>query len=220
MRSHAPRPDPMLLATAERADLADLLDSLTDEQWEAPTLCEGWCVREVVAHVVSYEELGAAGGLRRFLRCGFSFDRANAAGLREYGRRSPDELRDLLRRHLRPSGLTAIRKGGVGLTDGMVHHQDIRRALGMPREIPAERLLPTIEFALRAPALPSRRAADGLGLRATDLDWSHGSGPAVRGPGEALLMAVAGRSAALDDLEGDGVGLFRERLVELRARGA
>jgi len=200
------------LAVAERSDLAELLTTLTAEEWEAPTLCESWNVRELVAHVVSFEELGMVRGFALFLRHGLSFDRSNEAALRAYRDRAPAELLDLLRRHVRPRGLTTIGHGGVALTDGTIHHQDIRRALGRPREIAAERLIPALDFALGAPALPSRRAVRGLALEATDLDWSHGEGPPVRGSGEALLMAIAGRTVALDDLEGEGVRLLRAAL--------
>src|SRR5437763_7779070 len=36
---------------AERAGLADLLESLTDQEWAHPSLCAGWAVREVAAHL-------------------------------------------------------------------------------------------------------------------------------------------------------------------------
>ena len=202
----------MDLAAAERADLADLLDTLTAEQWESLSLCEGWTVRTVVAHVVSYEELGTVGGWWRFLRCGMSFDRANAVSLRAYTDRTPDELCALLRRHLRPSGLTAINKGAVGLTDGMIHHQDIRRPLGLHRRIPEERLVPALHSAVRAPALPSRKLVRGLRLEATDVGWTHGDGPLARGAGEALLLTIAGRPAAARDLDGEGARLVCARL--------
>lgn len=102
--------------------------------------------------------------------------------------------------------------GAIALTDGMIHQQDIRRALRMPRRIAAERLRPALDVALGAPTLPAKRHARGLTLMADDLDWRHGSGPEVRGPGEALLMAAAGRAAALDELAGEGLPALRSRV--------
>ncbi len=68
------------LAQQERADLAALLRSLTPEQWDAPSLCAGWRVRDVVAHVVSYEGLSAVALARRFAKGGFWPDRVNRRG--------------------------------------------------------------------------------------------------------------------------------------------
>ncbi|HET8589248.1 MAG TPA: maleylpyruvate isomerase family mycothiol-dependent enzyme, partial [Nakamurella sp.] len=117
-----------------------------------------------------------------------------------------------VRAHLTPRGVTALFGGGIALTDGLIHQQDIRRPLGIPRDVPAERLVPALDFALRAPALPSRRHVRDLRLTATDLDWTHGDGPEITGPAEALLMAIAGRPAALADLAGAGVPVLAERL--------
>jgi uncharacterized protein (TIGR03083 family) len=199
----------MALATAERRDLADLLDTLTDDQWDQPSLCEGWSVRDVVAHVVSYEHLGWPGAIGRMARARFNGERANAIGLRESQNDSPDELVQMLRDHARPSGLTSGFGGRIGLTDSVIHHQDIRRPLDLPRTVPSDRLLVTLDFSLRAPPLPSRKKVQGLRLVATDVDWATGDGPEISGPGEALLLAIAGRPAAFDDLTGPGL----DRLV-------
>jgi uncharacterized protein (TIGR03083 family) len=197
--------DAMALATAERRDLADLLDTLTDEEWDQPSLCEGWSIRDVVAHVVSYEHLGWPGAIGRMVRARFSGERANAIGLRESRDDSHADLVQVLRDHARPSGLTSGFGGRIGLTDSVIHHQDIRHPLDRPRPVPAERLLVALDFSLRAPPLPSRTKVRGLRLVATDLDWTTGDGPEVSGPGEALLLAIAGRRAAFDDLTGPGV---------------
>ena len=140
------------------------------------------------------------------VRARFNGERANAIGLRESRDDSHADLVRMLRDHARPSGLTSGFGGRIGLTDGVIHHQDIRRPLDRPRTIPAERLLVALDFSLRAPPLPSRTKVRGLRLTATDLDWTTGDGPEVSGPGEALLLAIAGRPAAFDDLEGPGLG--------------
>jgi hypothetical protein len=57
----------------------------------------------------------------------------------------------------------------------------------------------------------TKRRIEGLTLRATDADWSHGSGPEVSGPIMPLVMAMTGRRAALDNLTGDGVATLRAR---------
>ena len=204
--------DRTALATAERKDLADFLETLEPEHWERPSLCSEWTVREVVAHLISYEEIGLGEFAGRFLRAGFRFGRMNARRLEEFGARAPAELVAYVRAHARPAGPTAMADARIGLTDGLIHHQDIRRALGRPREVPAERLAPVLDFALMAPPLPARRNVRGLRLVATDLAWSHGRGEEVAGPGEALLMAVCGRAVALPELAGPGLATLERRV--------
>jgi uncharacterized protein (TIGR03083 family) len=198
----------MALARAEREDLLRLVEGLTPEQWRAPSLCEGWTVRDVVTHMLSYEGLGPRQLAARFARGLFLVDRVNAVALAENAGRTPPELVDLLRAHLTPSGLTAGMGGAIGLTDGLIHQQDIRRALGEQRVIPAERLVPALRTALFGVLRGVLRVRD-VRLVATDIDWAFGRGPEVRGTGEALLMAVAGRRAVADELAGPG----RDRVV-------
>lgn len=201
------------LAADERRDLADFLATLTPQQWQAPSLCEQWTVHQVVAHVISYEELSWGGLVGRFARGRLSVERVNALGVTDYQRHESEQLCVLLREHVRPRGLTAGFGGGIALTDGVIHHQDIRRALAAPRVIPDERLHAALPFALKAPTLSGRKLTHGLRLTATDLDYSTGDGPEVTGPGEALLMAIAGRPAALDDLDGEGTRTLGLRLT-------
>lgn len=205
------KPDLMALAADERRDLADFLEALTPERWSAPSLCEGWSVRDVVAHLVSYEELGPVGLVGRQIR-GWRHGGPNEVGRAEYARLSPAELIAFLRAHLVPHGITALFGGAVGLVDGLIHHQDIRRALRLARAVPNERVQPALGFALRSPKLPSRKDVRGLHLVATDVAWQHGSGQEVGGPAEALLMAIAGRPDALGDLTGPGARVLAERM--------
>ncbi len=203
--------DAKRMAEQERLELADLLETLTPQQWGSASLCAGWRVRDVVAHVVSYEGLGTSGLAERFLAGGLLPDRVNAAGVAVLRDRTPGELVDLLRRHAVPTGLTAGFGGRIALTDGVIHHQDIRRPLGLPREVPAERLRVALAFALTAPTVRGLWNVRRVRVVATDLDWSSGRGPEARGPAEAVLMAVAGRRGAARDLTGPGAEVLARR---------
>ena len=203
----------MSLAREERADLADLLTALTPAQWAAPSLCAGWRVRDVVAHLFSYEELGVAGLVGRFLRGGLLPDRVNAVGVAVYAEQGTDGLLALVGDHLQPRGLTAGFGGRIALTDGLIHYQDIRRPLGLHRDIPADRMLCALEFARTAPTIRAVKRIRGLALVATDLDWTTGSGPAVQGPAESLLMALAGRRDAVHELTGAGLPTLAGRIA-------
>lgn len=204
--------DVMALARDERTDLADFLSTLRPEQWDEPSLCDGWRVRDVVAHMISYEEHGGADLIRRLVKARFRPGRVNDVALADYVDRDPHELVEFLRAHLTPHGATARLGGRVGLVDGMVHHQDIRRPLGMAREVPPERLLTALPFAVTAPPLRGFWHGRGVRLVATDVDWSRGKGPEARGAGEAVLMVLAGRRGVAHDLTGPGASILQQRL--------
>ena len=203
----------MALAVEEREELLSLLRGLTPEQWEAPSLCSRWRVRDVALHVVSYDELSAVTLAGTFLRGGLRVSSVNDAALERYADLGPEDIIDLVARTLRPHGLTSGFGGGIALTDGTIHQQDIRRPLGIPRTIAPHRLRAVLDFALFAPTLPARRNARGLKLVAPDADWTVGDGPVVEGPAEAVLMAIAGRPQALDDLDGPGLMTLRQRVT-------
>lgn len=200
------------MAREERTEMADFLASLRLEQWDQPSLCAGWRIRDVAAHAVSYEEHGLADLVARLVRARFRPGRLNEVGLAEYAARDPQELVAFLRQHLTPRGGTARFGGRVGLVDAMIHHQDMRRPLGMRRQIPAERLLCALPFAVTAPPLRGFWNARGVRLVAADLDWSRGKGPEARGSAEAVLMVLAGRRAVAHELTGPGAPILQERL--------
>ena len=204
----------MQLACEERRDFVDFLDGLSAEQWEQPSLCELWRVRDVVAHVVSYEELNRWQLVRRFTKGALRPRRINALGVAEYAPRSPKELTQLMRTSIPPRGLTSAFGGMIALVDGMIHQQDIRRPLGRKRVIPPDRLYRVLNYALTSPATRGAHRTRGVRLVATDLDWTHGDGLEVTGPAEALLMAMAARPDAFNQLTGPGKELLAQRICD------
>jgi uncharacterized protein (TIGR03083 family) len=193
------------LARDEREDFADFLAGLTPEQWDSPSLCAGWSVRDVAAHCVSFEGLTPGALTVRFLRGRLQTDRINALAVADLADRSTGQLITILRDNAQPHGLGAGFGGRVALTDNMIHQQDIRRPLGLARTIPVERLCVALDFVRFAPTIRGAWQVRGVRLVANDLDFSSGRGPEVRGTGEALLMIMAGRSDAMADLDGPGV---------------
>ena len=200
------------MAVEERGDLLELLRTLDESQWDAPTLCEGWAVRDVVAHVVSYEGLSVGQLVSRFARGMFRLSRVNQSGLAPLRDAPPEALLHALERNLQPAGLTTAFGGRVALIDALVHHQDIRRPLGLSRAVPPQRLRAALPFAVLAPPIRGAWHARGAKVVASDLDWSYGRGPEARGPGEAVLMVLAGRRGAAEDLVGPGANRLRARL--------
>jgi uncharacterized protein (TIGR03083 family) len=200
------------MAREERLGFADFLAGLTPEQWESASLCAGWTVRDVAAHCVSFEGLSPRDLAARFLNGRLQTDRINAIAVADLAGRSTDHIIGLLRDNAEPHGLGAGFGGRVALTDNMIHQQDIRRPLGLPREIPAARLRVALDFVRYAPTIRGAWRARGVRLVATDLDWSYGKGPEVLGAGEALLMIMGGRRAAMPDLDGPGTATLAARL--------
>jgi uncharacterized protein (TIGR03083 family) len=200
------------LARDERLDLADFLAGLTPGQWASPTLCEGWCVRDVAAHVVSFEGMTPAELTARFVKGRLQMDRINGLGVDDLAQRSGEQLVAVLRDNAEPHGLGAGFGGRFALTDNMIHQQDIRRPLGVARTIPVERLCAALDFVRYSPTIRGAWLARGVRLVATDFDWSYGKGPEVRGCGEALLMAMACRPDALRDLDGPGAARLAARM--------
>jgi uncharacterized protein (TIGR03083 family) len=201
----------MDMAHDERTDLAAFLATLSPREWHMPSLCEKWTVKDVVAHVLSYEELSPLGLVKRFAKG--KVVRANEVGVAEFAPMSPQDLQDFLSRHLRPRGLTAGFGGMIGLVDATIHHQDIRRALGHPRTVPVDRLERILPLVPGNPRLGAGRRIRGLQLKATDVSWQHGDGPEVNGTGEALLMAMTGRREALGELAGPGQATLAARVT-------
>lgn len=200
--------DARAFARQERAEFADLLDALSPAQWDAASLCAGWTVRDMVAHTVAYLGQSLPRLVTNMVRSRGNVDRLNAQALDTddaYADAPPRELAALMRRHIEPSGAGALYGCRVALIECLVHQQDIRRPLGLPRTIPAQHLRAAIRYARISPVIGAARRTRGVRLVATDMDWSAGRGPEVRGPAEALLLAMTGRAAAVaDELTGPG----------------
>lgn len=194
------------LARQERQEFADLLDDLSPQQWQAATLCGDWNVRDVVAHTIAYLGQTRMGLTATLLAARGNVDRLNESARRSNSGLTPDRLRVLMRSGADPSGAGALFGSRVALIECLIHQQDIRRPLGLPRTIAAEPLSAALTFARVSPVIGGARQTRGLRLIATDLDWSAGSGLEIRGPGEALLLAMTGRvEAVADQLHGPGL---------------
>lgn len=202
--------DVWTLLVAERKDFAAFLESLTPEQWDAPSLCDEWKVRDAASHVILGITMTKGAFVMSFLKSGFNFNKAMSRDARAFGARAPEVLVKELRDHADDRTLPPGVKAPNMLGDTVVHQQDCRRPLGMSRTIPEERVRVVLD-AMKGvqPVLGNKKRVAGLKLVATDMDWSCGEGLEVRGTGEALLMAMNGRTAALDDLSGEGLATLR-----------
>jgi uncharacterized protein (TIGR03083 family) len=202
------------LVADERADFVAFLRTLTADEWLAPTLCAGWRVKDIVAHL-TYDASPTHRYLLDVARAGFSPNRINARVIKRWSNRDPAQLLQWFERSV-GRGMFATVVPSLALADVLIHHQDIRRPFNRPRSIAPERVLHVLDHP--DPLASSRRRTRGLRFIATDVAWTRGDGPEVRGTGEAIIMAVAGRSAALGDLTGDGVNILRTHVDEALSR--
>ena len=197
-----------------RRGLAEDLGNLTARDWRSPSLCPGWDVEHVVAHLTAAASTTQLAWLRSIVLSGFRPAVHNERRLREHLGKDPAEtlarFRAVIDSTLAPSKDLAAYLGEV-----LVHGEDIRRPLGVPSVVDVDAATQVAEFyASRDFAVNSKSLASGLHLRATDGAFEHGSGPEVVGPTLALVMGMAGRPSYLGQLAGDGVPVLASRLEE------
>jgi uncharacterized protein (TIGR03083 family) len=202
----------------QRERVARLLDDLDDEQWDHPSLCEGWTVRDVAAHL-TLQQLTLVDALRlawRSPRAVMGVNRMIHESSRDQAARlSTEEIIGSIR------ATVGRRRHNVGVThretliDILVHGLDIAVPLQLDLEIPPEA---GAEAAARVLSTGDRgkRVFREIPLRdyrlvATDIDWSSGHGPEIAGPVGAILLLLTGRPVGLADLTGDGADLLRRQ---------
>jgi uncharacterized protein (TIGR03083 family) len=203
--------DMWAVVAAERGALADDLATLDDASWDTPSLCTDWTVRDTVAHMVGTAEMTPPKFLGKMAGNWFSFQKMVAKDIAEKRGASPADtlqrLRDVRDRTTAPPG---PKTSWLGET--IVHAEDVRRPLGLARVYPMEAVVAVAGFYQGSNTLiGSKRRIEGLALKATDTDWSHGSGAPVEGPMLSLLLAMTGRTVACEDLTGEGAELLRRR---------
>ncbi len=204
---------------AERRTTADFLAWLSAEQLATPSLCADWTVHDVGAHLLMPLVTPMPKVMLSMVTHAFNWDAANRALTKGVAARSTADIVAGLRQHADGRFTPPGAGPEAPLTDLLIHGGDMRRPLGITREIPEQRLRVALDYATSGKArgvVPGDRT-DGLSFVADDIEWSAGEGPAVSGPGESLLLAIAGRSAALSDLTGPGLPELTERIAGDRA---
>ncbi|MFC8041069.1 maleylpyruvate isomerase family mycothiol-dependent enzyme [Paenarthrobacter sp. NPDC057355] len=199
----------------ERRALIHDLESLQPFQWQTPSLCAGWDIHDVLAHMVDSAKTTRTGFMRRMIAARMDFDHDNAVGVEREKTREPEmtlrRFRGVLSRTSGPPAGLATR-----LVEAFLHGEDIRRPLGIHRNYPAPHVATALGYQLRTTTKMGggKEIAAGWRLVATDTAFDHGSGPAVEGPAIALLLAVSGRPVAETELNGPGAPVFLQRSAQ------
>lgn len=199
------------LVAAERGVLADDVAGLTPEQWASRSLCPDWTVRDIVAHLTAAASTSPGAFFGQFAKAGFNFDKYANAGLsRQLGADTDATLAGF--RAVQGSKTSPPGPKPTWLGEVVVHAEDIRRTLGIAHSYDPEAVREVADFYKGSNTLiGAKNRIAGLALKATDQDWSNGTGPAVEGPLLSLVMAMTGRKAHVDDLTGEGVERLRSR---------
>ncbi|GAA1852871.1 maleylpyruvate isomerase family mycothiol-dependent enzyme [Myceligenerans crystallogenes] len=198
---------------AERRALIVFLESLDDDQWDVPSLCDGWSVHDVVAHLIDSAKATRLNFIAGMARAGFDFDRQNALGVtRERGATPRETLSGL--RAVAGRTSTPPASPDTRLVEAIVHGEDIRRPLGTSGDYPLGAVERALRYQVRTPVSfgGGKQLVAGLTLKADDAEVSIGGGPSVTGPLLSLLLAASGRGTALGDLAGPGARELADRL--------
>ncbi|MFE6781042.1 maleylpyruvate isomerase family mycothiol-dependent enzyme [Streptomyces sp. NPDC057680] len=191
---------------AERAALIGDLTRLDDAQWLRPSLCDGWTVHDVLAHLVDNARATRLGFLTDLVRARFDFDRQNTRGVARARGTTPQETLDRFRR---VASRTSAPPAPLDsrLVEEIVHGEDIRRPLGLARAYPPRAVDRALRLQARTPVSfgGAKETLSRVRITATDADLTIGTGPEAEGPALSLLLAVTGRTAVLTDLRGPGV---------------
>ncbi|AYF73814.1 maleylpyruvate isomerase family mycothiol-dependent enzyme [Nocardia yunnanensis] len=199
----------------QRLAIADLLAGLTPEEWETPSLCANWRVRDVAAHLaLTPQPMPVRTLLTAGLRARGNYNRMIDQLTVAYANHPVSELVSQLRRDAASRRLPAPTNYRNILFDVIVHGQDIALPLRRPLPVDSTAVAAATARAARIgrPVWDGHRL-DGIRLRATDIDWALGAGREIRGPIMALLLLVTGRTALRDELTGDGLDTMLTRIT-------
>jgi uncharacterized protein (TIGR03083 family) len=205
-------PSPWPTIHAERASLADDLAGLTDAQWSTRSLCEGWDVHQLTGHIVATANMSPLRFFGKFAGAGFNFDKMAAKDVAAQTAGGPAATLDALRR---ASNRSTSPPGPVDswLGETIIHSEDIRRPLSITHDYPTAAVVRVLDFYKSSNLIVgAKKRISGVTLRATDADWSTGSGPEVTGPAVSLLLAMTGRKSALSDLSGEGLATLQSHM--------
>lgn len=197
---------------AERKALAATIEELTTEQWDSPSLCAGWTVGLLAAHVLAGAEQTPGRFLGGMVTTGFRFNALMERDARSRAQLSRQQIVDRLRQRTTttnhpPAPVMAM------LGEVVVHGEDIRRPAGLPGTVADDAANACLQMYTKASfPVGGKKRIGGLRLVATDTGWSYGAGAEVSGPALSLLLAMTGRPAGLDDLSGDGAAELGQRV--------
>jgi uncharacterized Actinobacterial protein TIGR03083 len=198
------------MLAAERSALVAYLPTLSAADWGRSTPCPAYSVRDQVAHILAGAKTTPLTFGPSLIRSGFSFDKLGARGIEQHRDLTAKELTESLRSRINAKTMP----GSAYLGEIVVHGEDIRHGVGAPPgDHPAAHLVAVADYYKRSGApVRGKQRVVGLKLTATDVAWTTGDGPEVKGPLVLLIMAMCGREFAVEGLEGPGLEQLAARM--------
>jgi uncharacterized protein (TIGR03083 family) len=196
---------------AELAGVRELMAATPEADWDTPSACGGFLVRDVVGHLVASRRLSTPVVLAELARHGFRLNAAALTASKREAQRTKHQLLDGLAyasEHPRSRGISRLQPVLAMFADVVTHHEDIRWGLGARRRMAAPLAHDVLDAAVRLRGLGSwgtAQRAQGVALHATDVDWRWGHGPSISGTADALLLGLGGRTVAHAELSGPGL---------------
>ena len=189
----------------ERDALIQDLKALNTQQWTTPSLCPGWDIHAVLAHLVDDAKTTPIGFVSRLMASRFNFDRINASGIARERSTDPDQT-PVDFQNVRSRTTSAPAPLATRLVEVFVHGEDIRRPLGIDHEYPVAEVATALRYQAKTSLKlgGGKERLEGLRLIATDTVFDEGVGKEVRGAAIALLLAVSGRPVHTGELTGPG----------------
>lgn len=204
--------------TQLRTEFYEYLQTLTSADWDTPSLCQGWQVRDVVAHLILEYHYTPRSAWRDFLLSGANINKFMLHTAVKLGRHPPHELlrlfSSLIDEYHLPRGVPPLN----AVVDLLVHEQDIRIPLNQPAKMPSVPLQLVFahwqpeKYNLGEKLTGISYRIKGLQFQATDLGIVKGDGAAIKGSAQDILMAASGRKIGLRGLTGPGTDILKERL--------
>jgi uncharacterized protein (TIGR03083 family) len=200
----------------QRYAVADVLDTLKGDEWGSPSMCEGWRIQEMAAHLTMPFRVSKSKFLWSVVGAGGNIAKVMDSFVRAHSGEPADELIGYLRNNAESRVVPPFLSPAGPLTEIVVHGFDVSIPTGRHVEVPEETSRLVLDYLVSstpASVYTKRGVANGVRLVSTDSSWSWGEGGVVSGTNFGLIMLLARRPVGFDHVSGEGVDVFRQHLA-------
>jgi uncharacterized protein (TIGR03083 family) len=199
----------------ERESLLAMLETLAPPEWNTQSLCAEWRIRDVVGHLVSETTMTIPKLVRGTVKSGFQINKFIASDACRKGDLPDEELVDAFRTVV-PTRTHLPGLSSMSMLEGIVIHSlDIRKPLHRDHAVPEGRMVLVASDLLSSRFFVGHKLFSDLRVTATDAEWSCGHSDEVNGTIEGFVLAMSGRAAGLDQLQGEGMVAVQQRAENL-----
>lgn len=209
--------DTFALIAQQRRAVADVLATVSEDEWASPSLCDGWRIQELAAHLTMPFRVSNPRFFLSLIGAGGNIAKVMDRFARAHSGESPEKLIAYLRDNAESRFVPPTFPNAASLNEIVVHGFDIAIPTGRHIEVPEDVSRPVLDYLVSSKVgyvHSTRGLAEDVHLVSSDSSWSWGSGPEVRGTNFGLIMMLARRPIGFEHVRGEGVEVIRRRLVE------